>query len=178
MHNDVERILYSEEQIDAAVRAMAEKISADYRGTKPIVLGILNGGAVITCDLVRRMEPDTEIYFIKASSYGDGTVSSGNIKISGSLPDVAGRSVILCDDIVDTGRTLNALREYVLDKGAKDCTVAVAFDKIERREIDLVPNYAAMTVPNEFIVGYGLDYAQKYRDLPYVGVLKKEIYQD
>lgn len=174
----IERVLLTEEQIRDKVTEIGARISDEYKGREPLMLCILSGSFMFASDLMRAITIPVGISFIYASSYGDASVSSGEVDIrtgKGGL-DVSGRDVIIVEDIVDTGRTLTAVKKYLEDKGAKSVEICTFLDKPERRVFPLDVKYMCFDIPNEFVVGYGLDYAYKYRQLPFVGVLKPEIY--
>lgn len=176
MHPDVERILYSQEEIADKVKEIASELDREYEGKNPIILCILNGSFIFTADLVRAMEISTEVDFAQVSSYGSGAVS-GNLKIKKDLgKDIKGRHVVITEDILDTGNTLSALVELLEKREPASIKICALFDKPDRRVKDIEADFSGFVVPNEFLVGYGLDYAEAYRDLPYVGVLKPEIY--
>lgn len=177
MHPDLEKILFDEQQIDGVVRELGIQLSADYKGKQPIVICVLKGAVLFMADLVKRMEISLEIDFMAISSYGASSQSSGVVRILKDLDrSVEGRHVLIVEDIVDTGLTLAYLKEVLLHRRATSVQVVTLFDKPEGRKVDIDVDYCGYTVPNEFIVGYGLDYAERYRNLPYVGVLKPGVY--
>ncbi len=177
MHPDLEKILFDEQQIDGVVRELGIQLSADYKGKQPVVICVLKGAVLFMADLVKRMEISLEIDFMAISSYGASSQSSGVVRILKDLDrSVEGRHVLIVEDIVDTGLTLAYLKEVLLHRRATSVQVVTLFDKPEGRKVDIDVDYCGYTVPNEFIVGYGLDYAERYRNLPYVGVLKPEVY--
>lgn len=174
----IERVLISEEQIKARVTEIGAQISEEYHGREPLMLCILSGSFMFASDLMRAITIPVGISFIYASSYGEGSESSGNVDIrtgKGGL-DVKDRDIIIVEDIVDTGRTLTAVKKYLFENGAKSVEICSFLDKPARRVFPLDVKYMCFDIPNEFVVGYGLDYAYKYRQLPFVGVLKPEIY--
>ncbi len=177
--NDViERVLVSEEQIKSKVSEIGAQISRDYLGREPLLVPVLSGSFIFASDLIRSITIPVGISFIYASSYGEGSESSGSVDIrtgKGGL-DVKGRDVILVEDIVDTGRTLTAVKEFMMENGARSVEICTFLDKPSRRIFPLKVKYMCFDIPNEFVVGYGLDYAYKYRQLPFVGVLKPELY--
>mmetsp|Transcript_19039 Transcript_19039/g.67240 ORF Transcript_19039/g.67240 Transcript_19039/m.67240 type:complete len:206 (-) Transcript_19039:64-681(-) len=178
LNDHVERVLYSERLIKERVAQIGAALSAELEGEVPLLVGVLTGAFVFVADLARAMTCATEVDFIAASSYGRATKSSGHVKIVKDLSaDPTGRHIVICEDIVDSGLTLKALGEIMLARGAASVRFVVLFDKKERRE-HAIPNLAhtGFNCPDKFIVGYGIDYAQRYRNLPYVGVLKPEIY--
>jgi hypoxanthine phosphoribosyltransferase len=177
MHEDLERILFTEEQIQAEVARLGRELTRDFKGRDPLFVCVLKGAVMFMADLVKRVEIPLEMDFMATSSYGDASKSSGVVRILKDLDrPVEGRHVVIVEDIVDTGLTLKHLREMILHRGAASVTIVALFDKPEGRAVAIEPDYYGFRVPNEFIVGYGLDYAEHYRNLPYVGVLKPEIY--
>ena len=169
----------SPEEIHAAVVRLGAQLTQDYRGKEVVVVGILRGAAVFMADIIREMDIYLDIDFMDVSSYGEETESSGEVKIIKDLDTrLEGRHVLVVEDIIDTGRTLNYLVELFKYRKAASVKVCTLLDKPERRIVkNLIPDYVGLEVPNEFVVGYGLDFKQKYRNLPYIGVLKPEIYQ-
>jgi len=173
----VERILLSEEEIAKTVKRLAEQIDKDYINEENVVLiGVLKGSVTFMTDLMRAMKTPTKIDFMKVSSYGDSTISSGNVNIVLDLnrKNLPSENLILVEDIVDSGRTLKYLVSYLLNKGAKSVKTVTLLDKPARREVDYTPEYVGQQIDNHFVIGYGLDYSEKYRTLPYVGVIKPE----
>ena len=169
MHHDIETILFTNDDIARAVARLGQQLSQEYADKNPLVVGILRGAAPFMIDLVRAMDCMLEIDFMNVSSYGDELTSTGNVRILKDLDtDVAGRHVLLVEDIVDTGHTAQALFELFAGR---------LLDKPERRTVDVQADYIGIPTPNEFVVGYGLDYRQHYRNLPYIGVLKPGVYQ-
>lgn len=178
MNADIESIVLMEAQIAEKVKAAAEWLDKKFDGTYPLAISVLKGSVMFFCDLVRAMRTPVQIDFMTVSSYGKGTKSTGIPKIVMDLAaSVEGRDVILVEDIVDSGNTLVRMRDLIMGRGAKSFTVVSLFDKPARRVVDVKADYSCFTIADEFIVGYGLDYAQKYRTLPYVGILKREIYE-
>lgn len=176
-HKDIEKILISEDEIAARCKELGEKISKDFEGKDPILVGLLKGSVPFMAELLKRITCDCRIDFMDVSSYS-GTESQGDIKINKDLDhSVKGENIILVEDIIDTGRTLTTVRELMYSKGANDVKIVSLLDKRERREVEIEGDYIGFNVPNEFVVGYGLDFNQKYRNLPYVGVLKEECYK-
>lgn len=177
MHEDVERILLSAEEIRAQVAELGRKISEDYQGKELVVVGILKGAAIFCADLLRQITVPVAIDFMAVSSYGASTKSSGVMRILKDLDEsIEGKHVLLVEDIVDTGLTLNYLREYLEGRNPASLRVCVLLDKPSRRKTDVTVEYRGFEIPDEFVVGYGLDYAEKYRNLPYISVLKPLIY--
>jgi len=178
MHNDIERILFSEQDIKKKVKELGEQISRDYKDKNPILISILKGGVVFLADIIRSLNIPIEIEFMGVASYGNSTKSSGVVQITKDCNvDISDRHVLIIEDIVDTGLSLNYITRYLQGKNPKSLKMCVLLDKVDSHEPDIGMAYKAFEVPNEFIVGYGLDYDEKYRNLPYIGILKKEIYQ-
>lgn len=180
LDKDIERVLVSKEEIQEAVDRLGKELTRDYQGKQVVVVGILKGAAIFMADIIRSMDVYLDIDFMDVSSYGDAFESSGEVKIIKDLDTrLEGRHVLVVEDIIDTGRTLSYLVDLFKYRKAASVKVCTLLDKPERRVVkDLVPDYVGLEVPNEFVVGYGLDYLQKYRNLPYIGVLKPEIYQE
>lgn len=177
MLNDIEKVLYSEEQISQKVKELGEQLTKDFAGKNPLVICILKGAFIFMADLVKEIKIPLEIDFMAVSSYGQSTKSSGVVKIIKDLDvSVEGRNVLIVEDIIDSGLTLSYLIDVLEHRNAASVTVATLFDKPARRSVELEPDYKGYTLPDEFVVGYGLDYAEKYRNLPFIGVLKPEIY--
>ena len=179
MDQDIEKILFTNKEIQTTIQKLGQILTEDYRDKNPLVIGVLRGAAPFMIDLVRAMDCYMEIDFIDVSSYGDATESSGAVTILKDIDsDVTGRHILLVEDIVDTGRTLEKLLELFAGRGAASVKVCSLLDKPERRIVNVTADYVGLSVPNEFVVGYGLDFRQQYRNLPYIGVLKPEIYQN
>lgn len=177
MNGDLQKILFDEQEIKNEIRRAAAWLDERFIGKNPVAVCVLKGAAMFFCDLVRAVKTDVQLDFITVSSYGSSTESSGKINILSDLSaDVKGRDVILVEDIVDSGNTLFALQNLFLKRGAKSFTSVTLLDKPSRRKTDVCADYYCFEIGDEFIVGYGLDYAQKYRNLPYIAVLKREIY--
>ena len=179
MIKDVEKILLSEEKIERIVKSLADRISADYADKKLLLLGILKGSVVFMGDLMKHLSIPTQIDFMRVSSYGHGTVSSGRVNIILDLlrNDLGECDILIVEDIIDSGKTLSYLTQYLKNKGAKSVKTCTMLDKPSRREVDFTPDYVGAEIPDEFVVGYGLDYNEDYRALPYVGVLKRSVYE-
>lgn len=184
MENDIAEVLISQEEIEEIVKRISAKITEDYRDSEHLVLlCVLKGSAPFFGDLVRHLGMPCEFEFMRVSSYGSGTVSSGELKIILDMnrPDIAECDVVIVEDIIDSGNTLFKLKQYILDKGAKSVKICALLDKPDRRvpEIKdkLTVDYTGAPIPDEFVVGYGLDYNERYRNLPYVGILKREVYE-
>ncbi len=178
--NDVEEILFSEEDLKKITRNLAEKITQDYKDSprRLVVLCILKGSMPFATDLIRQIPLPLELDFMKVSSYGAGTVSSGTLKVTLDLmrDDVDNIDILVVEDIVDSGNTLSRLKVYLESKGAQSVRICTLLDKPSRREVELVPDYCGAVIPDKFVIGYGLDYNEKYRNLPYVGVLSPKVY--
>ncbi|WP_320163118.1 hypoxanthine phosphoribosyltransferase [uncultured Trichococcus sp.] len=178
LHPDIKEVLYSEEEISAVVKDLGAQLTKEYEGKNPLVIGVLKGAVMFMTDLSRAMACDLELDFMDVSSYGAGMESSGDVKILKDLDTtVDGRDLLIVEDIIDTGRTLSYLIEIFKYRKAKSIKVVTLMDKKERRVVDLEADYIGINVPNEFVVGYGLDFNEKYRNLPYIGILKSEVYE-
>ncbi len=180
INKDVEKILVSEQEILEIVKRISAQITEDYgnRDSKLLLLGILKGSVVFMGDLMKHIALPLEIDFMKVSSYGRGTKTTGNVNIVLDIHrnDLSDVDILIVEDIIDSGRTLSYLCEYLTLKGAKSVKTVTLLDKPSRREVDFVPDYTGKQIPDEFVVGYGLDYDEKYRALPYIGILKREVY--
>lgn len=178
MHNDIEKVLYSEEMILEKVKALGKTISDDYKDKNLLVVIILKGSVIFASDLIKNITVHCNIDFMAVSSYGSGTESSGKVNIKKDLDyNIEGRDLLVVEDIVDTGLTLKFLVEYFKDKKANSVEIVSLLNKPSRRTSDVEVKYSGFEVPNEFLVGYGLDYDERYRNLPFIGVLKPEVYQ-
>ncbi|WP_413627627.1 hypoxanthine phosphoribosyltransferase [Fructilactobacillus vespulae] len=179
MNEDIQDILYSEQKIQDTCVNLGKQLSEDYKDLKPLVVCVLKGAVPFMSDVIKRMNIYMDIDFIDVSSYQGGTESTGKVKLVKDLDtDVNGRNILFVDDIIDTGRTLAYLKDLLKDRGAKSIKVCTLMDKPEARKVDTVQaDYVGFDVPNEFLVGYGLDYQGLYRNLPYVGILKPEVYK-
>ena len=176
MKNDIERVLISEEEIEAQVARVGRQISENFRDKNPIFVGVLKGCFIFMADLMRHVDIKCTMDFMAVSSYS-GTSSTGAVKINKDLgQDIEGRHVIIVEDILDSGVTLSYLKHYLLGRKPASITIATLLDKPARRKSDIVADYSCFEVPDAFVVGYGLDYNEQYRNLPYIGVLKPEIY--
>lgn len=179
MKDDIDRIVFSEEELKAKIAELGAKITKDFADVKETIfcVGILKGASVFYTDLVRSIELPVQFDFMIASSYGNETVSSGTVKILKDLDyDIAGKHLIVIEDIIDSGYTMEYLLKYFEARKPKSVKLCALLDKKEARKVEVPIDYCGFSVGNEFLVGYGLDYAEKYRNLPYIGVLKKEIY--
>lgn len=178
LDRDIEKVLLSEEAISSRVRELAEQLAKDYENKDLIMVCVLNGAAVFYIDLLMELGIPLEMNFIRVSSYGAGTASSGTVRILYDLEaDITGKDVLIVEDIIDSGHTLKKLSALLRDRGAREVKCCCLLDKKERRQVDIEADYVGFDVPDEFLVGYGLDYAGKYRNLKYIGTLKPEIYQ-
>ena len=177
LYQDLERVLLTREQIEARVAQLGAQISRDYAGRMPVCVGILKGATPFYCDLIRCIDLKMHVEFMATSSYGSATKSSGVVRILKDLDhDIVGRDVLVVEDIVDSGVTLNYLRENLMGRGARSIKICTLLDKPARRRVPLTPDYCGFVIEDAFVVGYGLDYDEKYRNLPDIGVLKEEIY--
>ena len=165
--------MFTEEQIREKVRELGKQIEKDYSGEEVLLVGILKGANVFLCDLIRQIDLDVKIDFMSVSSYGSGTESSGTVKILKDLDaDIKGRNVIIVEDIIDSGRTLNNLVKELNVREPKSLKLCTLLDKPSRRVVDVVVDYIGFEIEDKFIVGYGIDYAEKYRNLPYIGIVE------
>lgn len=179
MNDDIEKILYSKEDIVRVSQKLGKQITQDYEGKNPLVVCILKGAILFMSDIVREIDTYCELDFMDVSSYGNAQVSSGSVKVIKDLDvSVEDRNVLIIEDIIDTGRTLQTLVDLFEHRNAKSVKICTLLDKKERRVEGVAPDYVGFEVPNEFVVGYGLDFLGHYRNLPYVGVLKPRIYAD
>jgi hypoxanthine phosphoribosyltransferase len=177
LQKDIQEILYSEQDIQDKVKEMGQLLSHDFEGRNPLVICVLKGAFIFMADLVKQITVPLEIDFMAVSSYGQSTKSSGVVKIIKDLDvSVEGRHVLIVEDIIDSGLTLSYLIDVLERRNALSITVAALFDKPGRRTVDLDADYKGFVIPDAFVVGYGLDYGEKYRNLPFVGVLKPEVY--
>ena len=177
LHDDIEVTLISEPVLQARIEALAHAIEADYAGRSVLLVGILRGAIMFMADLARRLNLPVEMDFMAISSYGDATESSGVVRILKDLDEsIEGRDVLIVEDIIDTGLTLKYLMENLQRRHPASVAVCALLDKEKDREKILAPAYVGFKIPDRFVVGYGLDYAQKYRNLPYIGVLKPSVY--
>ena len=178
MHKDVERILVSEEDIRLAVNRIAESLNSDLNGEPLLVIIILKGSTPFAMDLIRKLKMPVQLDFMQVSSYGKSTESAGFINIKRDIEqDVSGKNVLIVEDIIDSGNTLYKLKTLFESKNAKSVRICTMLDKPSRRVVDVDVDYVGYEIPDEFAVGYGLDYNENYRNLPYIGVLKREVYE-
>ena len=179
MNKDMKKILFSEDQIRSRCIELCRQISDDYTamGSSPLLVGLLRGSVPFMAELIKHLDLDAQYDFMDVTSYA-GTKSTGDIKIIKDLDtSIEGKDILLVEDIVDTGRTIKAVKELMRNKGARSVKVVTLLDKPERREVEEVAEYVGFEIANEFVVGFGMDFDQRYRCLPYVGVLKDEMYQ-
>ena len=173
------RVLLSEEEVNKKIGEVAARINEDYAGKSVHLICVLKGGVFFMCELAKRITVPVSMDFMSVSSYGDDTKSSGVVRIVKDLDEsLAGKHVIIVEDIVDSGRTLAYLKEYLLNRGAASVGIVTLLDKPSRRQKAIYADVVGFEVPDEFVVGYGLDYAQQYRNVPYIGVLKPEVYSN
>ncbi|WP_297522455.1 hypoxanthine phosphoribosyltransferase [uncultured Clostridium sp.] len=178
MKNDIQEVLYSEEALSLKVKEIGAKISSDYEGKELLIVGILKGSVVFASDLVRAVKIPCELDFMSVSSYGASAKSSGIVRILKDLDsNIEGKHVLIVEDIVDTGTTLSYLLEYLKARKAASIEIVALLNKETGRKVEVEVKYSGFEVPDEFIVGYGIDYAEHYRNLPFIGILKREIYQ-
>ena len=179
MHKDLERILVSKQELEKRIAELARDINNDYRGKEPIFLGVLKGSVIFLSDLVRSVDLDCTMDFIGLSSYGNASATSGSVRITKDIEkDVEQRDIIIVEDILDSGYTMSYLVDYLKSKAPSSIRICVLLDKPARRKTEVHSDYFGFEVPDDFVVGYGLDYAERYKNLPYIGVLKPEIYND
>ncbi|MBO5554733.1 MAG: hypoxanthine phosphoribosyltransferase [Solobacterium sp.] len=172
--NEIDEVLFTRDDIAKRVAELGAEITRDYEGKDLIVVGILKGAGVFMSDLIREINSPIRIDFMSVSSYGNSTVSSGIVRITNDLhQDIQGCSVLIVEDIIDTGNTLHYLREYLKNRGAEDVKICALLDKPSRRQVEVPVEYVGFEVEDRFIIGYGIDYAEKYRNLPFIGTLKQ-----
>ena len=178
MKNDIKEVLISEEEILNKVKEIGEKVSKDYAGKPLLLVGVLKGSVVFISDLMKNISIKCEVDFMAVSSYGNSTESSGVVRILKDLDSsIEGKNLLIVEDIIDSGVTLDYLSKYFRERGAKSVAIATLLNKPARRKVDLKVDYIGFEVPDEFIVGYGIDYAEDYRNLPFIGTLKPEVYE-
>ena len=171
------KVLLPEAEVDKKIQELGEQISKDYEGKNIHMICVLKGGVFFTCELAKRISVPVSLDFMSVSSYGNGTTSSGNIHVAKDLnSDIAGRNVLIVEDILDTGNTLHQLTKMLKERNPASLKVCVLLDKPARREQEIYADYVGYTIPDAFVVGYGLDYAEEYRNLPYIGVLSPSVY--
>lgn len=178
MKRDIKEVLFSEEKIMETVKEMAKNISRDYEGKNLLVVGVLKGSVIFAADLIKNITIPCEIDFMAVSSYGNSSETSGVVRILKDLDhSIEGKDLLIVEDIVDSGITLSYLLQYLKTRKANSVEIVTLLTKPARRKVELEVKYAGLEVPDEFLVGYGLDFAEKYRNLPYIGILKEEIYK-
>ena len=174
----IEKVLVSEEELKAKIQELGSQITRDYQGKDLLMVSVLKGSVIFMADLMRAIDLPCTIDFMCVSSYGSGTKSSGVVKIIKDLDlDLHGKDLLIVEDILDSGKTLHYITRMLADRGTASIRIATLLDKPERRTAPLTPDYSCFTIPDEFVVGYGLDYDERYRNLPYIGVLKREVYE-
>ena len=179
MKNDIEKVLLTEEELQGKIREIGAQLTEDYHGKFPLVVGVLKGAMPFMSDLIKRIDTFLEMDFMDVSSYGNSTTSSGEVKIIKDLnTSVEGRDILIIEDIIDSGLTLSYLVKLLKYRKAKSVKIVTLLDKPTGRKADIRADYVGFIVPDAFVVGYGLDYAEKYRNLPYIGVLKPHVYSD
>lgn len=178
MHKDVERILVSEDEINVIISEIAEKINKDLNNEPLLVVIILKGSTPFAMDLIRKLDMPVEIDFMQVSSYGKSTESNGFINIKRDLEqDVTGKNILIVEDIIDSGNTLHKIKTLFEHRNAKSVRICTMLDKPSRRVVDVDVDYVGKEIPDEFVIGYGLDYSEQYRNLPYIGILKRSVYE-
>ena len=177
LEQDIERVLFSEEELNKRVSEIAAEINRDYAGKEPMLISVLRGSFVFMADLIRKIEVPCTVDFMSVSSYGRGTTSSGQVQITKDLSDdIEGKDIIVVEDILDSGNTLSYLLQLLQARKPASMKLCTLLDKPDRRVKEVHVDYSGFTIPDEFVVGYGLDYAEKYRNLPYIGILKPRVY--
>ncbi|MBQ0140079.1 MAG: hypoxanthine phosphoribosyltransferase [Kurthia sp.] len=177
LQKDIEEVLISEEQLQETIKGLGKQLTADYQDKFPLLVGVLKGAMPFMADLMKHIDAYLEIDFMDVTSYGNATVSSGEVKIVKDLnTSVEGRDILIVEDIIDSGLTLSYLVDLFKYRKAKSIKIITLLDKPTGRKVDLKSDYVGFEVPDAFVVGYGLDYAERYRNLPYIGVLKKSVY--
>ena len=179
MNGNLDKILVSEEELEEIVTNLADKINNDYKDEEVFLIVILKGSVIFAADLMRKLKMPVMIDFMKVSSYGAGTVSENKINVILDLKtDIKDKNVIIIEDIIDSGNTLFHLKNMLSKRNPKSLKLCALLDKPERRETNVIPEYVGAQIPDEFVVGYGLDYAERFRDLPYIGVLSRSVYEN
>ena len=178
MLQDIKEVLFSEEAINKRVKELASRISEDYKGKELLVVGVLKGSVIFAAELIKNITIPCQIDFMAVSSYGDSSETTGVVRILKDLGgEISGKHIIIVEDIVDSGITLNYLSNYLKSRNASSVEIVSLLTKPSRRKVDIDCKYVGFETPDEFLVGYGLDYAEKYRNLPFVGILKREVYE-
>jgi hypoxanthine phosphoribosyltransferase len=177
LHDDVEEVLLDSEAIASRIAELGAQLSSDFEGRSPVLVSVLKGALIFLADLMRAMDLPASIDLMEVSSYGAGTETSGQVRILKDLSkSIEGRDVIVVEDIIDTGLTLNYLLRYLADKGPASVSIVCLLDKPARRLAEIPIDYVGFTIPDRFVIGYGLDFDERYRNLPYIGVLKPSVY--
>ena len=178
MDQDILKVLYTEQEIARRIKEMGAQMFEDLQDKEPLFVSVLRGAFIFMADIVRACQVRCDVEFIAVSSYGNSTSSSGVVQITHDIQqDISGRHLVVIEDILDSGNTLHFLKQYFLTKGAASVSICTLLDKPSRRTKMITPDYTGFVVPDEFVVGYGLDYNELYRNLPYIGVLKPQVYQ-
>ena len=178
MNNDIKEVFYTEEQIKTKIKEMGKQISSDYEGHELVLIGVLKGSVMFMADLMKELTIPCSMDFMAVSSYGNSTTTSGVVRILKDLDfEIEGKDVLIVEDIIDSGVTLKYLMEYLNRRKPKSLDIACLLNKPDRRKVDMDVKYLGFDVPDYFLIGYGLDYAEKYRNLPYIGILKEEVYK-
>lgn len=179
LEQDIAEILINEDELQKKIKELGQMITRDYAGKEPVLIGVLKGAIMFISDLIRYIDLPITIDFMAISSYGASTHSSGIVKIIKDLDhSIQDKDVLIVEDIIDSGLTLSYLRKNLIGRGPRSVKICTLLDKPERRLTDVKVDYVGFTIPDKFVVGYGLDYAEKYRNLPYIGVLRHEIYSN
>ena len=179
MKNDIKEVLFTEEQLRQKVDELGAQITADYQGKNPLIVSVLKGSYVFMADLTRRINVPCQVDFMVVSSYGAGTKTSGEVQIIKDLENsIDGRDLIIVEDILDSGVTLNYLMKVLTARGANSIRLCTLLSKPDSRRVDVPVDYLGFEIPDEFVVGYGLDFAERYRNLPYIGILKPSVYSE
>ena len=179
MKNDIKEVLFTEEQLKQKVAELGAQITADYQGKNPLIVSVLKGSYVFMADLTRRIDVPCQVDFMVVSSYGAGTKTSGEVQIIKDLENsIDGRDLIIVEDILDSGVTLSYLMKVLTARGANSIRLCTLLSKPDRRRVDVPVDYLGFEIPDEFVVGYGLDFAERYRNLPYIGILKPSVYSE
>ncbi|MDD6994820.1 MAG: hypoxanthine phosphoribosyltransferase [Clostridia bacterium] len=179
MNANIERVMLTSEQIAERVKGLAAQLDKLYEGRRPVVICILKGSVMFFADLIREMKTPMQIDFMAVSSYGKGSISSGKLQVKKDLTvNIGGKDVLIVEDIIDSGNTLYELKKMLNTRSPASVNIVTLLDKPERREVPMEPEYKGFVIEDEFVVGYGLDYAEDYRNLPYIGVLKRSVYEE
>ncbi len=179
IHPNIDHVMLTEQKIKRRIKTVAKQLDKLYEGRKPVVICILKGSSVFFSDLIRNMKSNLTVDFMSVSSYGNGTKSTGELKVRHDLStDITGRDVLIVEDIIDSGNTLYHLKKLLHSRAPASVNIVTLLDKPQRREVPIEPEYTCFVIEDEFVIGYGLDYAEEYRNLPYVGVLKRSVYEN